>query len=82
MDIVNKIKQYIDEIYEKDANSEKDMDFIFNDSLHFIMLVVKIEEELEIIFEDDMLSNVDYNNFDVLCDYVNKLVKKNEEQKN
>ncbi|NJD01331.1 MAG: hypothetical protein FIA99_01740 [Ruminiclostridium sp.] len=81
-EIENKIRAVLREKYEVDSAEDKlcttdDLSIVGINSVSFIKLIVSLEEELEIEFEDDMLDFTKLNTIRSLVGYIkDKLSKK------
>lgn len=62
-------------IYEKDIKRTDDFESLGLNSLHYIKIVVDIENEFDIEFDDENLDNNTFKNIEYLSNYVKKLIK-------
>ena len=77
--IAEKIVEIIKSHSEKDLQQENVLDLSFEDgivnSLEFVSIVIELETEFDIEFDDDMLLISSYENIGQLVDYISKKVE-------
>ena len=71
--IINIICNNLENISINDIlDNQNDLLKLGINSIVFIKIIVELEKELDIEFDDEMLDYQKFNSLDVLCDYVDK----------
>lgn len=77
--IAEKIVEIIKSHSEEDMQQENVLELSFEDgivnSLEFVSIVIELETEFDIEFDDDMLLISSYENIGQLVDYISKKVE-------
>lgn len=77
--IAEKIVEIIKSHSEEDLQQENVLELSFEDgivnSLEFVSIVIELETEFDIEFDDDMLLISSYENIGQLVDYISKKVE-------
>lgn len=78
METINKINEIIIKQFGAELLKYLDLEPLNQniDSLSFVQLLVQIEQEFDIIFDDEYLNMDNFQTYSSLCEYVTKLVEK------
>ena len=75
--IINILCRYLENVTEDEIqNNENNLLRLGINSIVFIKLVVEIEKEFDIEFDDEMLDYTQFNSLGMLCAYVEKCLDK------